>query len=80
MLIAHVCSMHGYRARGHYMRVLHVAIPCVTISHVEHDKLHETCMFHATRKRGPHKHVTGLFKVFIMLPRMYMRVKMKSQH
>ena len=50
--------MHGHRARGHYMRVPRMAIP-----HVAHGKLHETCMFHATRKRGPRKHVTGLFKV-----------------
>ena len=53
--------MHGYRVSGHYMRVPRVAIPHVTI----HKKLHETCMFHATRKRGPRKHITGLFKVLL---------------
>ena len=41
--------MHDYCARGHYMHVPRVA----------YDKLHETCMFHAARKRGPRKHVTG---------------------
>ena len=45
------------------MRVPHVAIPLVTIPRVAHDKLHEMCMLHATSKRGPRKHVTGLFKV-----------------
>ena len=53
---------HGYRARGHYMLVPRVAIPLVTIPCMVHDKLHKTCMFHATSKRGPRKHVTGLFK------------------
>ena len=37
--------------------------PCVTIPRAAHDKLHETCIFHATRKCGPRKHVTELFKV-----------------
>ena len=55
--------MHGYRARGHYMCVPRVAIPRVTIPRMAHDKLHETCMFHTMRKRGPRKHVTGLFKI-----------------
>ena len=55
--------MHGYRACGHYMRVPRVAISCVTIPRMAHDKLHGTCMFHATRKRGPRRHVMGLFKV-----------------
>ena len=45
------------------MHVPRVAISLVTIPCVAHDKLHETCMFHATSKRGPRKHVTGLFKV-----------------
>ena len=59
---------HGYCARGHYMRVPRMAIP-----RVAHDKLLETCMFHATRKRGPRKHLTGLFKVlscYHVCPRM----------
>ena len=46
MLIAYVCvhaySMHGYCTCGHSMLIARVA----------HDKLHEMCMFHATRKRG----------------------------
>ena len=71
---------HGCRVRGHYMRVPCVAIPRVNIL--------ETCMFHATRIRGPRKHVMGLatrirgphkhvmrlFKVY----RVTTRVKMKS--
>ena len=55
--------MHGLRARDHYMRVAWMAISCVTIPCVAHDKLHETCMFHTMRKRGSRKHLTGLFKV-----------------
>ena len=57
---AYACSMHGYRPHVYYMRVPHVTIP-----HVVHDKLHETCMFHAKRKRGSHKHITGLLKVLL---------------
>ena len=52
--------MHGLRARGHYMRVARVAISRMAIPRVAHDKLHETCMFHATKKCGSRKHVTGL--------------------
>ena len=59
--------MHGYIPR--------VTIPRVAISHAwlystrdyiprvairtPRVELHETCMFHAIRKRGPRKHVTG---------------------
>ena len=43
-----------------YTCVARVAISFVTIPRVAHDKLHETCMFHAMRKRGPAKHVMGL--------------------
>ena len=50
--------MHGYHTCGHYMHVPHVVIP-----RVGHGKLHETCVFHAMRKHGPQKHVTGLFKI-----------------
>ena len=57
--------MHGYRARGHYMCVPLMAITRVTIPHVAYDKLHETSMFRATRKRDPRKHVTGIFKVLL---------------
>ena len=69
--------MHGLHARGHYICVACVAISRVTIPHVAHNKLHEMCMFHATRKRGSRKHVTGLFKDFIVVQRVFMRVKMK---
>ena len=55
--------MHGLYARGHYMHVPRMGISRVAIPRVAHDKLHETCMFHATRKRGARKHVMGLFKV-----------------
>ena len=54
--------MHGLRACGHYMHVARVAISRVTIPRVAHDELHETCMFHATRKRGSRKHVMEIFK------------------
>ena len=59
---AHVCSMHGYHMHGNSMSIPHVA----------HDKLQ--CMLHATRKRGPHKHITGLF---ILLPCVSTSVQMK---
>ena len=42
-----------YSTRGHIPRV-HGYIPRVG--------LHETCMLHAIRKRGPHKHVTGFIE------------------
>ena len=54
----YVCFMHGYSTREY--------IPCVA-----HDKLLETCMFHATRKRDPRKHVTGLFKVYRVTTRVH---------
>ena len=65
MLIARLWLhvFHGYRARGRYiMCVPRVAIPLMTIPRVAHDKLHETCTYVPRHeKRGPHKHVTGLF-------------------
>ena len=39
--------------------IARVIIPRVTIPRVAQDELHETCIFHAMRKRGPHSHVTG---------------------
>ena len=39
--------------------IARVIIPRVTIPRVAQDELHETCIFHATRKRGPRSHVTG---------------------
>ena len=36
----------------------------VAIQSVAHGKLHMICMFHATRKHGPRKHVTGIFQDF----------------
>ena len=50
--IPRVAIFHAwtYSTRGHIPRV-HGYIPCVG--------LHETCMLHAIRKRGPRKHVTG---------------------
>ena len=47
------------------------------IPRVAHNKLHEMCMFYAMRKRGPRKHVMGLFKVLFVVPCASMRVKMK---
>ena len=70
-LCAHTCSMHGYHAHGQYMRVPHVAIPRVTIPRMAHNKLHEMCMFHATRKCGPRKHVMGVFKVYCVATRVH---------
>ena len=52
------------------MAVAHMAIPCVA-----HGKLHETCMFHATRKRGPRKHVTGMHCSFLVVPRVDIQCK-----
>ena len=49
--------MHGYRARDH------MYVPCMAIPRVAHNKLHEMCMSHATRKHDPRKHVMVLFKV-----------------
>ena len=54
-----------------------MATPCVAILRVAHGKLHETSMFHVTRKRGPHKHVTGIHCSFLMALRMDTQVKMK---
>ena len=54
------------------MAVTHLGIPCVA-----HGKLHETCMFHATRKHGPHKHVTGMHCSFLVAPRVDTCVEMK---
>ena len=54
------------------MTVKHVAIPCLTIPRVAHGKLHEPCMFHATTKHGPRKHVTGMNCRFLVAPCMDM--------
>lgn len=55
------------------MAIAQVAIPCMfhiygithgnsmRAAHMAHNKLHKTCMFHATRKCGPRKpYVVGL--------------------
>ena len=60
--------MHGYCVLGHSMGVPYVCM----VPRVAHDNLHKTCMFHATRKSSPCKHVMGLF----VLPRMSTCVKM----
>ena len=44
---------------------------------VVYSKLHETCMFHAMRKRGPCKHVTGVHCRFLMAPHLDMHVTVK---
>ena len=49
--------MHGDRACGH------MCVPRMAIPRVAHNKLQETCMFHATRKRATCKHIMRLFKV-----------------
>ena len=57
--------MHCYRACGHYMCVSRVAILLMTIPHVAHDKLHETCSYvPCHEKDGPHKHITGYLKFY----------------
>ena len=47
------------------MATPHVDISCVRVAilrvAIPRMALHETCLFHATRKRGPRKHVTGIF-------------------
>ena len=40
-------------------------VPCVIIPRVAQDELHETYIFHPTRKHGPRSHITGLFKYYI---------------
>ena len=48
------------------MAIARVATICmfhnVAIPRVTHDKLHKTCMFHATRKHGPRKHVIEFYR------------------
>ena len=43
-----------------------VATPCVAIPYLTHGKLHEMCIFHTMRKRGPCKHIKGLHCSFVM--------------
>ena len=64
MLIARLCLhvFHSWLLR--MWPVPRVIIPPVTIPCMAQDELHETCTFHAMRKRGPRSHVTGLFKYF----------------
>ena len=50
---------------------------CLTIPCVVHCKLYKMCMFHAMRKRGPHKHIVRMNCRFVMAPRMDMCVTMK---
>ena len=64
-------SLRGcYNVAIPYVAILHVAI-----SHVTHGKLHETCMFNATRKRGPRKHVMGMHCSFLVAPCVDTQVK-----
>ena len=59
MLTARLC-LHVFHSRlSHAWPVPRVIIPRVTIPRVAQDELHETCIFHATRKRGPRSHVMG---------------------
>ena len=60
-----------------YLSVFCVAVTCVAIPHVADGKLHKMCMFHATRKRGPQKHVTDMHYGFLMAPHVDTFVKMK---
>ena len=70
MLIARLClhEFHSWLSRAWPVpRVIvpHMTIPRVTIPHVAQDELHERFIFHAMRKRGPHSHVTELFKYLL---------------
>ena len=47
-----------------------VATPCLTIPCMAHGKLHKTCMFHTMRKRGRHKHITGMHCRFLVALRV----------
>ena len=71
--LCYMCSIQGYRvpcmaSSTHDLfhalviprvTIARVIIPRVTIPRVAQDELHKTCIFHATRKRGPCSHVTG---------------------
>ena len=48
-----------------------------TTAHVAHGKLHKTGMFHAPRKRGPRKQVTGMHCRFLVAPCVDTHVTMK---
>ena len=54
-----------------------MATPYLTIPHMAHSELHETCMFHTTRKCGPHKHAMGMHCGFFVVPPMDMCVTVK---
>ena len=71
-----MCSLHGC----YNVATLHVAIPCMAILltatlHVAHGKLHKMCMFHTTRKLGPHKHMIGIHCSFLVSLLVDMQVK-----
>ena len=57
--IPRVAIFHAwtYSTRGHIPR-MHGYIPRVH-GYIPRVGLHETCMLHTIRKRGPRKHVTG---------------------
>ena len=50
--------------------VTYVAAPCLTVPPIAHSKLYEMCMFHATRKHGPRKHVMGMHCRFLVAPQV----------
>ena len=72
-----MCSLRGC----YNVATPHMAIPCMAILHVviprmAYGELHEMCMFHATRKCGPHKHMMGILR-FLVGPHVDTQVKMK---
>ena len=58
---AWIYSMRGYIPHVDILRA------CMAIFHAWLYVLHETCMFHAIRKRGPRKHVTGYIGFHVWL-------------
>ena len=65
MLITHLCLHVFHSWLSHAWPVPCVIIPRVTIARVAQDELHEMCILHAMRKRGPRSHVMGLFKYLL---------------
>ena len=67
----HSCSKALLPKRVPCVVVTCVATRCLTIPCMAHGKLHEMCMFHATRKCGLCKHVTGMQCRFFVAQHMW---------
>ena len=57
--------------------VTHVATPCITIPCMVQDYMRRVRTFHAMRKRGPRKHITGILCRFLVALCVEMCVIMK---